>query len=468
MSIARNTAITIAAQVILLGLQMVSGMMTTRLLGAELYGDMTLLLVTSMLFMTAFQFSLIYGIVNVWSKGGHRPGEISKTVIYLAFLLSILCTFTQAIYFLVTKGVLYDHLSYTILGLGLAMTPLLLCLTLLEIPLRLSNNIVFYNISRIIPKVVGLALLTIWVVPYIAKNNGWDIFFSPHNLASALVDYKFPLSLALTFTITGMIVGLIVILFFLRLDGTKQDGSSWAFNKTKAKTMMSGSVQAYPSLLALYLLSRIDFFIISRYLDSETLGYYNVAYTLAELVTLIGFAINTAITPYAASSDHELAYDISSRSLRHNLLYSTIVALGFLVVSGPLVLLYAGSDYASAIYPMRILLPGMVFYFLFGIYNILVARQGWFSGSNIILGTSVIVNFAGCIMIVEEYSLTGIAIMKSATNLLALLAYALWFAYKGLVPLSSFWKFDRMDVEIWIKLIRKTTGIDLSTKGGNV
>lgn len=189
------------------------------------------------------------------------------------------------------------------------------------------------------------------------------------------------------------------------------------------------------------LMWRGDVFFVKGYLGVREVGLYTLAVFLAEFLLVLVEATSVAATPRQINSD---APESLSASV-HRLAMSALVlgSLALMMSSPVLVLVVYGSDFADALVPLLLLLPGLV---LFGssrpiaIY-LLRLENPW--RMTTAATAALAVNVVGNLLVIQRFGLNGVAVVASLTYGVLYLLIAQWFlqvtgiGWRSLVPRAA-------------------------------
>jgi O-antigen/teichoic acid export membrane protein len=130
------------------------------------------------------------------------------------------------------------------------------------------------------------------------------------------------------------------------------------FSPELARRSLSFGVQQFASDVTLYVVTRVDFFLVLLYLGREGLGIYSVAAALAEIITRLSNEVGTMLYPVFAG--RTLRQGAPVAALRTVTLMAVFTATILWVISGPLVRVLFGAPFADAVPAFRWLLVGSV------------------------------------------------------------------------------------------------------------
>lgn len=174
--------------------------------------------------------------------------------------------------------------------------------------------------------------------------------------------------------------------------------------------------------MASSLYANVDVLIISKMLDMNSVGVYNVSANLFYRLGFIGDAVATAIFPAIAQiyfHDKSEANNILTKSLSVILIISIPMAVGGLMLADEIINLIYGDGYASSSDVFRILISSVPFAFLnMQLYCVLgaIKLQGILLRLTLLL---LVVNFTVNIVIVPIYGILGAACTKLITEFIA-------------------------------------------------
>jgi O-antigen/teichoic acid export membrane protein len=125
------------------------------------------------------------------------------------------------------------------------------------------------------------------------------------------------------------------------------------------------SYQKWMILLSLVnnVLTRIDFFIVSKHESYVNIGIYNISVQLAAIFLLLPIALNKVLLPTISSLETEELFIYISKILKI-MLVLTILALPFIFLVRPIILLILGKRYIPSILICQILLSSTILHFI--------------------------------------------------------------------------------------------------------
>lgn len=160
-------------------------------------------------------------------------------------------------------------------------------------------------------------------------------------------------------TFMGAFAASQILCFIFFLKPTRRAGPAQGhFSGELARRSLTFGARQYASDIASYLMSRLDFFIVTLYLGAKGLGLYAVAVGLAEIIMRVSNEIGTMLYPVFAGGN--LKAGQPAAALRMVILMAAGMAAGLAFISGPLIRVLYGAAFANAIPAFRWLLLGSV------------------------------------------------------------------------------------------------------------
>lgn len=160
---------------------------------------------------------------------------------------------------------------------------------------------------------------------------------------------------------------------------------------------------------------RLDIFFVNYFLGPAGVGIYSVSVGLAELLWYFPNAVGFVIFPRAASTQPEMMNLFTPRVFRYTLGITLLGAVGLLFLGKPIILWVFSSSFASAYFPMVVLLPGVV---LLGGAKVLsndIAGRGYPQYNSINAGAAVILTVILDLVLIPSYGVLGAAIASSVS-----------------------------------------------------
>jgi O-antigen/teichoic acid export membrane protein len=174
---------------------------------------------------------------------------------------------------------------------------------------------------------------------------------------------------------------------------------------------------------------RLDLLLLSAFASFDAVGYYVVAFTLAELLWLLPNALAAVIFPLVAASSEAGSRGVPLLA-RATLWITVVLAAIGAIVAVPLVPLIFSAPFEASIQPLHLLIPGVL---LFGAGKLLTAALAGFGKPGVATAANavgLVVMVVLDIALVPRWSASGAAIASSV-------AYATVFILQATVFLRT-------------------------------
>jgi len=119
-------------------------------------------------------------------------------------------------------------------------------------------------------------------------------------------------------------------------------------------------LQGHVGNVLVQFLYRFDTFLILSFVGLGGQGLYSVAVVLAEKLSHIPQSVQVVLFPKLSSLGKEEADRLTPRVMRNSFLLTAVAAVILLALSRPILILFYGSEYTSALTSFRILIPGVL------------------------------------------------------------------------------------------------------------
>jgi len=163
--------------------------------------------------------------------------------------------------------------------------------------------------------------------------------------------------LGAVFTQTA-VVALVTVWLAVRVHRRAPLRPSW--NPELARGMLSFGGKSYLQTLASTLHFRIDQYMIAMLLNPTQVGYYAIAVNLTNLLLKIPDATGTVLFPRLAGARDRDAHAVTSRVCRNTLFITVAGSLGYVLFGRLAIRVLYGPAYLNAVWPMLLMLPGVV------------------------------------------------------------------------------------------------------------
>lgn len=141
------------------------------------------------------------------------------------------------------------------------------------------------------------------------------------------------------------------------------------FNKKFWKYNFLFNIPLVPHYLSNYALNQSDQLMISRMIGNAQAAYYSVAYTIATMMNLVITAINNALIPYIYQSINAGECKKIKKTTFPTFFIVAVMCIVTMAFAPELITIFAGKNYAQAIYVVPPVAASIYFIFLYGMFS---------------------------------------------------------------------------------------------------
>ncbi|HLC65823.1 MAG TPA: oligosaccharide flippase family protein [Candidatus Nanoarchaeia archaeon] len=200
-----------------------------------------------------------------------------------------------------------------------------------------------------------------------------------------------------------------------------------------------------PFTLGSWIVIAADRFMLSYYKDTQTVGLYTLAYSLATLVFSFGSVISNVLFPYISEGFHRKKdyMVLFNSSIKYCLMIIIPATAGILALKENIITLISGKEYltSATIVPLLLLYPFLALISQIYLQTMLLRGKTILLGTIFALGAAI--NISLNIILIPLYSMKGAAISTIASYLFVALAI-LYFSWRTIRLNPSFVKIGRM------------------------
>jgi len=386
------------ARLVLVPFGLISFALITRYLGPREFGAYALVVAVVPLLASVIDFGISTMAVREIAK---RPEDASRIVattftIILAFAAAGALLFLAAIPAVPYGGEVRGALVIAAGGLFVML--------LATVPGIIFQSAVRLELQAVVDLTGGVANLGL-VVVVIALGGGLHAIVAAWVAAAALA------------SALAWVLGLRLLRFRPRLD------------RPLARLLLKRALPIGLAFVASAIHFRVDTVLLSLLQPIRDVGVYGAAFRFLEHSLFVPLLFMNALFPvlagYVARADPRLEATVQ-RAFTLLLLFAIPVAVGVVILAGPLISFVVGAGYEEAATPLRILGVAMLFSFVNPLFtNILVAgdlqtRMLW------AILMAIVANVALNLVLIPRYSYNGAAAATVASEALGVTLVAVW------------------------------------------
>ncbi|MBC5829369.1 MAG: polysaccharide biosynthesis C-terminal domain-containing protein [Candidatus Eremiobacteraeota bacterium] len=217
--------------------------------------------------------------------------------------------------------------------------------------------------------------------------------------------------------------------FLFQILRAKQGQSPGPLRKVLRTLLVFGGQSGFNALLGV-LNYRVDSLLLLSFLGFGTFGVYGIAVAVGELLFMLSRPVAMAISKDVGISDLRSSAVMTAKAIRlTTAIVATAGVISFLLAPSAIQLVY-GVAFAGAALPLRILLPGIIAFSTVGIFVtfflLQLGRPAFVTYYNIVM---LVVQGAGCILLVPRFGMAGAAFSSSVTYVVGAV-FNTWLFYR--------------------------------------
>ena len=385
----KNATWIIVCKIIQAGLSLVVTMLSSRVLGPAGYGlinyAMSIVTFLAPIMYLGFTSVLVQEIV----QHPELEGETLGTAVAMSFFSSLVCIGGVAAFVSIANKVETENL------IGCLLYTVLLIFQSVEI-------IVYWFQAKLLSKYSSLAILAAFIA--VSLYQLWVLF-------TGKSIYWFAISNALNY----FLIASFLIIIYKKLGGQKL---SFSFNTFRR--MFARSKYYIISDMMITIFAQTDRIMIKLMLGDSQTGYYSAAVTCATMTGFVFTAIIDSMRPtiLEAKKDNTPGYELNLKRLYNIVIYlSLLQSLLITLLSGLIVRILYGSDYAAAVPALRIVAWYTTFSYIGSVRNIWILAEGKQKYLLFINMFGAVANVALNFLLIGKFGINGAAFASLITQI---------------------------------------------------
>jgi O-antigen/teichoic acid export membrane protein len=328
----RTQAFTFGSSTLILIVNVITGVLIARALGADGRGEITAIMALPATIGWIFAMGCLQAVSYHQARHPEDAGRLISSWLVLLVPLSAIA--------IIAGYALLPALfsSQTDAATDLARIFLLTIVSQLfaEVTFGIllgDHDFFFYNVVRFLqPTLTAAAYVVLWLI-------------GEFTVGSALL---------FTFLVSAALSG-VVLVRVLRRHGLARPSTALM------RSSLWYGVRAHGANVGGLVNARLDLVIIPAFLTAAAVGLYAIAIAAASVIPIIAGALSALVLPAAARQGKRGVRTVI-RSLHTTLAVALGLALGLAVLAEPAITLVYGADFEGSVSPLRLLLPGTVLY----------------------------------------------------------------------------------------------------------
>lgn len=407
MNLARESFYTLLFQISGFICATIAGIIIARALGPSNKGIIAVALLYPSLFFTIFNLTVGLGIMH---HLGEREYD-AKTFAGSALIMLVVMSVLSLSVFFVTVGlfreILYKGIEIKYLIIAGISVPFYLMLYYYSSILQGSMDIKGYNVANQLSSFSNLFFVLVFIFLW-----------------------EFTALEAVIAGISGIVLGGLFSLF-----KTIKRTRGVSFNKELTCRIIRDGAKIHIGAIATFIFSQANIFILNYYATTSEVGFYSVAFSIANILFFFSISLEIGLYPKVAHATMEDAIKLVRVATRQILLITVLAALIMAVFSKGIVLIYGGKAFLPSITPLLFLLPGVVMFVIPKILSTLWVRKGWFLPLTFIASCTAVLSLIFNLLLIPRFGANGAAIATTIT-----------YGFSSLIVLFLFWKYVSKDI----------------------
>ncbi|MEX2159802.1 MAG: polysaccharide biosynthesis C-terminal domain-containing protein [Dehalococcoidia bacterium] len=203
---------------------------------------------------------------------------------------------------------------------------------------------------------------------------------------------------------------------------------------------------------------RLDVFLIAGMLGGTQLGYYAVAFGMAELLWQIPFALGALFFPKVSAMDAGANAEIAAVTCRRALVIIVFGVLALLATGHFLIGTLYGSEFLPGLTAFYILAPTGIFYTIHKVLSSALAGRGMPESTLIGGVASIPITIGLCVLLIPRLGIEGAAIASFAAYAVNAIVILIIFMRVTGRSLANVLLFNRSDFEFSLQTARTFLG----------
>lgn len=359
-------------------------------------GEYYVLVTAATVAMTIGHGSLDKAHLYLWSIGTDRRVLVANALVFSMALGLIIAPVAFLLIVLLGPNVI-PVAGYDLLAVALLSVPVRILLGYLVNLLMLADRINWANVVIVIGSVVQCAALL--------------IVGAMGRMTVGAVVYIWTLA-----NVPSLIIALVLVR--PRLDDC---------SATLARQAIRLGLRYHLGTCAMYLLLRIDIFLLNGTVSRSDVGLYSLAVTIAELAYLVTDSVAHVMLPSQVTGSLEESSPVTAHAVRLNIVASLLCVLGTALVAPLLVPLVYGRDFGGTVAPLLLILPGIVALAVSRPVAVFLTRMNRPLAMSAVSGGAMSVNVALNLMLIPRFGVEGAAVASTIAYLGAAAVFVGWF-----------------------------------------
>jgi O-antigen/teichoic acid export membrane protein len=429
MSIGKNTAVGLAADMAIFGLGIIVSIVLTRSLGPEQRGVYILLTTTNALLTQLGHLSVAGAISTMLARGRLQAGEVHTAALLLAFGLGLILFAVATLTYPLVRESVFQNVPYPYLLIALLLIPITIYQVYWNYMMMGLNRLLVLNKLNVVVNITSTVLMILVVGVFRGGVPGALLVWAVSALATAIGGVVLALGIA---------------------------GFAWPPRRRVLADLLHFGVRSHGANIAHHVFLRFDMYVVNTLVGTAGVGIYSLSTSLAERLWLPLNAIHASSISKIAQLPRDESAQLTARVTRTAVLLMLSAAVPFALVSPWLIPFVYTADFTAAVVPLIILLLGTPAFAVMMVLNSYMQGQMERPGLLSILGWLQIgVSVPLYLVLIAWQGIVGAAVASSVTYLLTMAGSLYVFRRDSGLPINAVLVPRAADFRAYIRVIRR-------------
>ncbi|MGL5940204.1 MAG: oligosaccharide flippase family protein [Waterburya sp.] len=380
---------TFIAKILIIGINVATGVITARFLGAAGRGEQAAIIMWPQFLAYTLTLGLPTATIYNFKNHPNRKSELFAAILFLGTGLGLIAA-TVGIIFIPSWMSQYSPEVITVAQIFMLFAPTELLISIFTTALEAEEKFTLANQLRYIAPLLTLILLLVLVFCQLMT----------------------PVTAGLSYLLPSLLVFLVVLSYFWRYFQPRLTGIVFA-----CKLLLSYGLRSYGIDLLGTLSFRLAQALVVGLLTPSALGLYTVALSVSRMLDILQSSIVVVLLPKATALPLPEVIKLTSKVARISTFLSCLASLLAIIFSPILLQLFYGSEFLDAVMILRILLIEVAISGLTWILAQSFMALGKPSVVTILQGVGLGLSFPMMLILIPQYGMVGagLALLASTT-----------------------------------------------------
>lgn len=386
MSFISNSLGVFGTRIFVILISFVGSIFVTRILGPSNRGILEILTILPSLIVSFGNLGIGNANTYFLGKKKYNLEEIVSSSVVLSIIIGTILIFVSYAIFFIFKNSMFKNIPFGYTLITFSVIPFLLFQKYIQYILIGLEDIKARNIIFIMPDVIKFCFLIALVV-----------------FANMLI------SGVLWATFIAYLVTFVICIYFAR----KKSRIRLYLDFQLYKNLISYGLIPYFALFIMNLNFKADIYLVKYYLDDTSVGLYSLSVSLIEKVHLLPEALSLVLFAKVANSQAQEANIVTASVCRISVLITIVLSLILALIAPIIIPFLYGEAFVASVYPIYILIPGIVFLTYFIILHSAFTGRGAPQYTVYIFSIAFVINMILNVIFIPKWGINGAALAST-------------------------------------------------------